>query len=285
MTSVWVASDSTNQPERNRAGTGVEAPQHDAEGDEVEYRADRAEEEHEPADEAHIPPAGGRHLLGIHLVGRDGQLARVIQQVVEQDLRGQHGQEGQEQRRPGGAEHVPEVAGRAHEHVFHGVGEDPPAAHDPVGEHVQVLFQQQHVGGVLGHIGSRVDRDPDISGVQRDRVVDPIAQEGHIHAGAALLAHQLGLVLRADPGEHRRPGEQVAQLVARLIDVGAGGHLPGGRPSSAQTFAATVALSPVRIFTVTPRPASRAAPRRRRLSAGRGTPGCRGSTDHARRPP
>ena len=39
---------------------------------------------------------------------------------------------------------------------------------DPVGEHVQVLFEQQHVGGVLGHIGSRVHRDPDVSGVQRE---------------------------------------------------------------------------------------------------------------------
>ena len=41
---------------------------------------------------------------------------------------------------------------------------------DAVGQHVQVLVQQQHVGGVLGHVGGRVDRDADVGGVQRDRV-------------------------------------------------------------------------------------------------------------------
>ena len=37
---------------------GVEDPQHDAEGDEVEHRAERAEEDHEPADERDVPVRG-----------------------------------------------------------------------------------------------------------------------------------------------------------------------------------------------------------------------------------
>jgi hypothetical protein len=40
-------------------------------------------------------------LLRVDVVGGDGQLAGVIQQVVEQDLGGQRRQEGQEYRRPG----------------------------------------------------------------------------------------------------------------------------------------------------------------------------------------
>ena len=42
-----------------------------------------------------------------------------------------------------------------------------------------------------------------------------------------LRPDDLGLVLGADPGEDRGPGEQVAEPVAGVVDVGAGGHLPG----------------------------------------------------------
>jgi hypothetical protein len=93
--------------EQGRAG--VEHPQHDAEGGEVEQGADRAEEDHELADEADVPAGGLGDLFRVDVVGGDDQLAAVIQQVVEQDLRGQHGQELQEDRCPGRAEHVPEV--------------------------------------------------------------------------------------------------------------------------------------------------------------------------------
>jgi hypothetical protein len=120
ITSVWVASDSTN-------------PQHDAEGRDIKQRADWPEKQHEPADETHIPARRAGELLGIGAVGGDGQLAGVIDQVVEQVQRRQHRQERQEERGARSAEHVPEVAGRPHEHVLHGVGEYPPTLHDPVG--------------------------------------------------------------------------------------------------------------------------------------------------------
>lgn len=32
-----------------------------------------------------------------------------------------------------------------------------------ISEHIQILLKQQHVGGVLGYIGRRVDRDADVS--------------------------------------------------------------------------------------------------------------------------
>ena len=41
--------------------------------------------------------------LGVDAVGRDGELPGVVEQVVEQHLRGQHRQERQEQRRAGRA--------------------------------------------------------------------------------------------------------------------------------------------------------------------------------------
>ena len=40
------------------------------------------------------------------------------------------------------------------------------------------LLQQDDVGGVLGDVGARVDRDADVGGVQRERVVDAVAEEG-----------------------------------------------------------------------------------------------------------
>src|SRR6185312_8279554 len=78
-----------------------------------------------PPDESRVPAGGAGELLGIDVVGGDGQLAGVIEQVVEQDLRGKHRQERQEQRRSRGAEHVLEIAGGAHQYVLHRVGEDP----------------------------------------------------------------------------------------------------------------------------------------------------------------
>ena len=48
----------------------------------------------------------------------------------------------------------------------------------------EVLVEQHHVGGVLGDVGPRVHRDPDVGVVQGDGVVDPVAEERHVLAGA-----------------------------------------------------------------------------------------------------
>ena len=151
---------------------------------------------------------GRAQLLVVDVVGGDGELAGVVEQVVEQDLRGQHRQERQEQRRAGGAEHVAEVAGRAHQHVLHGVGEDAPPFHDAVGEHAEVLVQQDHVGGVLGDVGGGVDRDADVGGVQRKRVVDPVAEERDPAAAEPLRRARCGTCA---------PGLTRAKTVVRAI--------------------------------------------------------------------
>ena len=54
-TSVWVASDSTNQPVWNSACVGVEDPQQHAERQEVEERADGPMTQHEAPDERDVP--------------------------------------------------------------------------------------------------------------------------------------------------------------------------------------------------------------------------------------
>ena len=58
-------------------------------------------------------------------------------------------------------------------------------SHDAVGEHAEVLVEQHDVGGVLGDVGGRVDRDADVGGVQGDRVVDAVAEEGDVVAACA----------------------------------------------------------------------------------------------------
>ena len=41
----------------------------------------------------------------------------------------------------------------------------------------EVLVEQDDVGRVLGDVGRGLDRDADVGVVQRDRVVDPVAEE------------------------------------------------------------------------------------------------------------
>ena len=67
----------------------------------------------------------------------------------------------------------------------------------------EVLLQQDHVGGVLGDIGGGVNGDPDVGGVQREGVVDAVAEECHGAAAVALDTHDAGLIFWADPSEHR----------------------------------------------------------------------------------
>src|SRR6266498_5521922 len=110
-------------------------------------------------------------LFFVDVVGRDRQLADVVEQVVEQDLGGQHRQEAEEERGGAGAEHVPEVGGGAHQHVLDRVGEDAPAFDDAAGKDLEVLVEQDDVGGVLGDVGGRLDGDADVGFVQGDGVV------------------------------------------------------------------------------------------------------------------
>ena len=116
-------------------------------------------------------------LFLVDVVGRDSELAGVVQQVVEQDLRRQHRKELQERGATAALNMLPKLRRRAHQHVLDRVGEDSPALDDAVGEHAEVVLEEQDVGGVFGDVGGGVDGDPDIGMVQRQRVVDSVAQE------------------------------------------------------------------------------------------------------------
>ena len=199
--------------EQGRAG--VEDAQHDGEGEEVVDARDRAEERHEAADQADVPLRGAGEQLLVDVVGRDRHLADVVEEVVEQDLRRQHRQERQEQRGAGGGEHVPEVRRGAHQDVLDRVGEDAPALDDAVGDDAEVLVEQDDVGGVLGDVGGRVDRDADVGVVERDRVVDAVAEEADVDAERALGADDARLLLRGDPGEDRRLRQQLERARRR----------------------------------------------------------------------
>jgi membrane peptidoglycan carboxypeptidase len=67
MTSVWVAKDSTNQPERNRSGPAWNSPSMILK--EVEQGADRAEEQHKPSDHVQVPVRRRAQLLGVDRSG------------------------------------------------------------------------------------------------------------------------------------------------------------------------------------------------------------------------
>src|SRR5664279_3395634 len=145
MTSVWVARDSTNQPERNSAACAWKTHSMTAKvrksNTELSGPNTIMNRRMKPMSQCEGRCSCSSSTLSVG----NGELAGVVEQVVEQDLAGQHGQEGQEQRRAGGGEHVAEVAGGAHQHVLDGVGEDPPPLGHAVGEHVEVLLQQDHV--------------------------------------------------------------------------------------------------------------------------------------------
>ena len=75
MTSVWVASDSTNQPERNSAGPAWKphsmTPKVMKSNTELIGPKKSMNRRMKPTSHR----LGPGHLLGVHLVGRDGQLA------------------------------------------------------------------------------------------------------------------------------------------------------------------------------------------------------------------
>ena len=73
---------------------------------------------HVVAYEDGIPASRLRHPLRIHVVAGDGGAGNVRQKVVEQDLRCEQGQERQEQRSSGHAEHIAEVGADGRQYVL-----------------------------------------------------------------------------------------------------------------------------------------------------------------------
>src|SRR5208283_1722458 len=124
---------------------GMKQMQHDVKCQEVEDRAYWPQDQHEVADEVHVPVPGLDEIFFIDTVKRDRDLRNIVEKIVQQDLYRQHGKKGQEERCSGHAEHVPEIGTRSHHNVFHDVAVGAPAFHDSFIEHVQILLQKDHL--------------------------------------------------------------------------------------------------------------------------------------------
>ena len=67
------------------------------------------------------------------------------------------------------------------------------------------------------------DRDPDVGGVERDGVVDAVAEERDVAIGGAMRADQASLLLGTHAGEDRRVDDTVAEcVVVERGDLGTG---------------------------------------------------------------
>ena len=133
-----------------------------------------------------------------------------------------------------------------------------PPLDDAVREHVEVLLEQDDVGGVLRDVRGRVDRDADVGSVQRHRVVHAVTEERDAAASAA-SPHERALCsgpTRANtvvPGIAAVSASSSSPSISTPVSVA-----PAGRPELGAHPLGDHALSPVMTFTSMPRSASRA---------------------------
>lgn len=71
---------------RQRCALGYPRLSESFEGEEVEDRAGRADNEHEVADEAHVPLPRMAQVIVIHPIQRDREFGYIVEEVVKQDL-------------------------------------------------------------------------------------------------------------------------------------------------------------------------------------------------------
>ena len=86
-----------------------EPPEHQCVGGIVEYRTHRTYENHEPLYVPDVPASWFLKKLLVHSVGRNSQLGKIIEQVIDKNLDRRHGQERKEICGADNAEHVPEI--------------------------------------------------------------------------------------------------------------------------------------------------------------------------------
>ena len=104
------------------------------------------------------------------------------------------------------------------------VAVDPPPLLDGVGDGGEAVVQQDHVGGVLGHVGSG---DPhghaDVRGLQGGGIVDPVPGHGGDLSGPLQGLNDPQLIRGRDPGEDRGgPHRGVQVLLGHGIQFVAG---------------------------------------------------------------
>src|SRR5450631_844854 len=187
--------------EQRRVIPTVEDIEHGEESRIVEDRADRSDEDHEFENIADVPFARNREILLVDIVRGDGGLREIIEQIVGEDLNGQHRQEGQEDAGAEHAEHIAEIRTRAHLDIFGDIAENLAPFDYAFLKHHQTLFEQDDVRRFLGDVDGRIDGNADVGGLERRAVVDAIAQESNDMAPGMKGADHTGFLRRGELGE------------------------------------------------------------------------------------
>src|SRR5262249_15995836 len=138
---------------------------------------DGANADNELGNLAHVPGPRLGNLQGTDVVGGNGHLGKVVEQVVGQHLDGGHRHKGQPGAGANDAEHVAEIGAGGHADVFEDSDEDLAALQHALFEHQQALFQQDDIGRLLGDVHGVIDRDAHIGRAQGRGVVDAVAHE------------------------------------------------------------------------------------------------------------
>ena len=191
----------------------MEHPPHQAEGEDIENRADRSEEDHKAPEIGRVPALRLADLLIIDVIKRDRHLGDIVQQVLNQQVQRQHRQKRQEGAGHQHAEDVTEVGAGGHFDVLEHVGEGAAAFDYPLLQYHQALLQQNDIRRLAGDIHRAVDRDANIRRAQRRSVVDAIAHKAHHVTFAFQQRHDTLFMQRRQAGEQRGAFGQRRQLV------------------------------------------------------------------------
>src|SRR5271157_164873 len=124
------------------------------ESQKIEDGTDWPNEDHEIADQTDIPALGLCEVSLVNIIRGNGELSYIIKKVIEQDLRGQHRQERQEERSPSHAEHVSKVRAGSHQQILHHVAKGFAPLDDALMQDPQARLNENNVGRLASHVRS-----------------------------------------------------------------------------------------------------------------------------------
>src|SRR5208337_903929 len=131
---------------------GMEEMQQNIKSQKVEDGTDWTNEHHKIADQADIPALGLFKVSLIHVICGNGELAHIIKEVIEKDLRGQHRQKWQEDRSSGHTEHISKVRAGAHQQILHHVAKGFAPLDDAFVQDPQARLNENDIGSLASHI-------------------------------------------------------------------------------------------------------------------------------------
>ena len=150
---------------------------HQDKGSDVEDGRGRANPDHEAANILGIPFAGLAQKVLVHAVPGQSQLGDIVEQVLNQQVNGQHGQEGDEGTGHQNREHIAKVGAGRHVQVLDDIAKGLAAFDHAFFQNQQVLFQQDDVCRLLGNIRAAIDRNAHVGIAQGGGVVDAVTQK------------------------------------------------------------------------------------------------------------